>query len=81
MWLGCGIELTKNFGTNFRTWSFSFSRRTNDRVCGRAMLAGAMGYVVKNEGIDALRTGAANALIGKRTFSLLEKWGHIGLNG
>ena len=73
-----GIELTKQLRNEFpHLVVLILSAHEEPEYAVRAMLAGAMGYVVKNEGIDALRTALRNALIGKRTFSLLEKWGHI----
>ena len=73
-----GIELTKQLRNEFpHLVVLILSAHDEPEYAVRAMLAGAMGYVVKNEGIDALRTALRNALIGKRTFSLLEKWGHI----
>jgi len=73
-----GIELTKQLRNEFpHLVVLILSAHEEPEYAVRAMLAGAMGYVVKNEGIDALRTALRNALIGKRTFGLLEKWGHI----
>lgn len=73
-----GIELTKQLRNEFpHLVVLILSAHDEPEYAVRAMLAGAMGYVVKNEGIDALRTALRNALIGKRTFGLLEKWGHI----
>ena len=73
-----GIELTKQLRNEFpHLVVLILSAHEEPEYAVRAMLAGAMGYVVKNEGIEALRTALRNALIGKRTFNLLEKWGHI----
>jgi len=73
-----GIELTKQLRNEFpHLVVLILSAHEEPEYAVRAMLAGAMGYVVKNEGIEALRTALRNALNGKRTFSLLEKWGHI----
>ena len=73
-----GIELTKQLRNEFpHLVVLILSAHEEPEYAVRAMLAGAMGYVVKNEGIEALRTALRNALVGKRTFSLLEKWGHI----
>ena len=73
-----GIELTKQLRKEFpHLVVLILSAHEEPEYAVRAMLAGAMGYVVKNEGIEALRTALRNALVGKRTFSLLEKWGHI----
>ena len=73
-----GIELTKQLRNEFpHLVVLILSAHEEPEYAVRAMLAGAMGYVVKNEGIEALRTALRNALNGKRTFNLLEKWGHI----
>ena len=73
-----GIEITKQLRNEFpHLVVLILSAHEEPEYAVRAMLAGAMGYVVKNEGIEALRTALRNALNGKRTFNLLEKWGHI----
>jgi len=43
----------------------------------RAMNAGALAYVVKSEGIDALLKALRNAFNRKRSFGVLEKFGRI----
>ena len=69
-----GIELSKELLSEFpHLIVLILTAHEEPEWAARAMLAGARGYVLKSEGIDALRTALRNAFNGKKTFSLLEK--------
>jgi DNA-binding NarL/FixJ family response regulator len=69
-----GIELTKELLSEFpRLIVLILSAHEEPEWAARAMLAGALGYVLKSEGIDALRAALRNAFSGKKTFSLLDR--------
>lgn len=75
---GDGIELTKQLLSEFpHLIVLILSAHEEPEWAARAMLAGAIGYVLKSEGIDVLRTALRNAFNGKRTFSPLEKTDHL----
>jgi DNA-binding NarL/FixJ family response regulator len=69
-----GIELSKELLSEFpHLIVLILTAHEEPEWAARAMLAGARGYILKSEGIDALRTALRNAFSGKKTFSLLEK--------
>jgi two-component system, NarL family, invasion response regulator UvrY len=71
-----GIELTKQLLNEFpQLLVLILSAHEEPQWAVRAMQAGAMAYVTKSEGIDALRSALRAAFNGKRTFIVLEKWG------
>jgi DNA-binding NarL/FixJ family response regulator len=73
-----GIELTKNLLRDFpHLIVIALSGHEEPEMALRAMDAGAMAYVVKSEGIDALLAALRNAFNRKRSFALLEKFGRI----
>ena len=73
-----GIELTKLLLQEFpHLVVIALSAHDEPETAVRAMDAGAMAYVVKNEGIDALLAALRNAFNRKRTFDVLEKFGGI----
>ena len=73
-----GIELTKLLLREFpHLVVIALSAHDEPEIALRAMDAGAMAYVVKNEGIDALLVALRNAFNRKRTFDVLEKFGRI----
>jgi DNA-binding NarL/FixJ family response regulator len=74
-----GIELTKQLVSEFpHILVLILSAHEEPQWAVRAMQAGAIAYVAKSEGIDALRGALRNAFNGKRTFNVLEKWGRVG---
>jgi two-component system invasion response regulator UvrY len=69
-----GLELTKQLVSEFPQLPvLILSAHEEPHWAVRAMEAGAIGYVAKSEGIEALRSALRNAFVGKRTFGLLEK--------
>jgi DNA-binding NarL/FixJ family response regulator len=65
-----GIELTDKLCSEFPALAvLILSAHEEPEYVRRAARAGAMGYVLKNEAVDTLRTALRNALKGKRTFS------------
>jgi DNA-binding NarL/FixJ family response regulator len=73
-----GIELTKQLLDEFpHLVIVTLSASEDPEMVLRAMDAGAMAYVAKSEGIEALRTALRNAFNHRRSFSLLEKFGRI----
>jgi DNA-binding NarL/FixJ family response regulator len=65
-----GIELTDKLCSEFPAPAvLILSAHEEPEYVRRAARAGAMGYVLKNEAVDTLRTALRNALKGKRTFS------------
>src|SRR5205823_6946048 len=65
-----GIELTRKLRDEFpATVVLILSAHDEPHYAQRAAEAGAMGYVLKNDAIDALRMALRNAFKGKRTFS------------
>ena len=73
-----GIELTKLLLREFpHLVVIILSAHEEPEMAVRAMHAGAMAYILKSEGIDALRIALRNAFNRKRTFGLLEKWGRV----
>ncbi|HEY4285007.1 MAG TPA: response regulator transcription factor [Chthoniobacterales bacterium] len=73
-----GIELTKQLLQEFpHLVVVTLSACEEPEMAARAMHAGAMAYVAKSEGIEALRAALRNAFNHKRTFSLLKKFGGI----
>ena len=68
-----GIELTKELLSEFpHLVVLILTAHEEPEWAARAMLAGALAYVLKSEGIDALRIALRNAFNGKKTFSLLK---------
>ena len=73
-----GIELTKQLLREFpHLIVIALSGHEEPELAIRAMNAGALAYVVKSEGIDALLTALRNAFNRKRSFGVLEKFGRI----
>jgi DNA-binding NarL/FixJ family response regulator len=73
-----GIELTKDLLREFpHLIVITLSAHQEPEMALRAMHAGAMAYVIKSEGIDALLSALRNAFNRKRSFALLEKFGGI----
>ena len=73
-----GIELTKVLLREFpHLVVVTLSAHDEPEVAVRAMHAGAMAYVVKSRGIEALLAALRNALKRKRSFDVLEKFGRI----
>jgi DNA-binding NarL/FixJ family response regulator len=73
-----GIELTAQLLHEFpHLVVITLSAHDEPELAIRAMNAGAMAYVVKSEGIDALLTALRNAFNRKRSFAVLEKYGRI----
>ena len=73
-----GIELTKVLLQEFpHLVVIALSAYDEPEVALRAMHAGAMAYVVKNRGIEALLEALRNAFNRKRSFDVLEKFGRI----
>jgi two-component system, NarL family, response regulator DegU len=73
-----GIELTKLLLHEFpHLIVIILSAHEEPEMAVRAMHAGAMAYVLKSEGIDAVRTALRNAFNRRCTFGLLEKWGRV----
>ena len=71
-----GIELTKQLLGEFPNLVvLVLSAHDEPEYAIRAMNAGAMGYVQKNQDIDVLRNALRDAFSGKQTFGMLEKWG------
>jgi DNA-binding NarL/FixJ family response regulator len=65
-----GIELTEQLLEEFPNLVvLILSMHEEPEYAVRAMQAGAMGYLVKNEAIDTLRTALRDAFSGKRNFS------------
>ena len=73
-----GIELTRSLVRELpHLVVINLSAHEEPEVAVRALNAGAMGYVSKSEGIDALRTALRKAFAHKRSFPILEKFGKI----
>ena len=73
-----GIELTARILGEFpHLIVIALSAHDEPELALRAMNAGAMAYVVKSEGIDALLKALRNAFNRKRSFEVLEKYGRI----
>ena len=73
-----GIELTKRLLREFpHLIVIVLSAHEEPELAVRAMHAGAMAYVSKNEGIEAVQSALRNGFNHKRTFTMLEKWGRI----
>jgi len=73
-----GIELTKQLLREFpHLIVIALSGHEEPELAIRAMNAGALAYVVKSEGIDALLKTLRNAFNRKRSFGVLEKFGRI----
>ena len=73
-----GIELTTQLLGEFpHLVVIALSGHEEPELALRAMNAGAMAYVIKSEGIDALLTALRNAFNRKRSFAVLEKFGRI----
>ena len=73
-----GIEVTELLLHEFPHLTvIALSAHEEPELALRAMQAGAMAYVLKNEGIDALLIALRNAFNRKRTFDILEKYGGI----
>ena len=73
-----GIELTKQLLREFpHLIVIALSGHEEPELAIRAMNAGALAYVVKSEGIDALLKALRNAFNRKRSFGVLEKFGRI----
>ena len=71
-----GIELTKVLTREFPHLAVVvLSAHEEPEWTIKAMNAGAMAYVNKNDGIDALQAALRNAFNHKRTFPLLEQGG------
>jgi two-component system invasion response regulator UvrY len=65
-----GIELTEQLLSEFPDLVvLILSAHDEPEYAVRAMRAGAMGYVLKNEAIDALRIALVRAFSGRRSFS------------
>jgi two-component system invasion response regulator UvrY len=65
-----GIELTKQLLSEFPNLVvLILSMHTEPEYAIRAIQAGAMGYVLKDQTMDTLRIALRNAFSGKRTFS------------
>jgi DNA-binding NarL/FixJ family response regulator len=73
-----GIELTEKLLCEFpHLVIVVLSADEEPETALRAMHAGAMAYVAKSEGIEALRIALRNAFNHKRSFTFLEKFGGI----
>jgi DNA-binding NarL/FixJ family response regulator len=73
-----GIELTEKLLREFpHLIIVALSGDEEPETALRAMHAGAMAYVAKSEGIEALRTALRHAFNHKRSFAVLEKFGGI----
>ncbi|HJT80346.1 MAG TPA: response regulator transcription factor [Chthoniobacterales bacterium] len=73
-----GIELTRSLLTEFpHLIVIALSAHEEPELAIQAMNAGAMAYVIKSEGIDALLGALRNAFNRKRSFAVLEKFGRI----
>jgi DNA-binding NarL/FixJ family response regulator len=73
-----GIELTKALLAEFPHLTvITLSAHEEPEMALRAMDAGAMAYVVKSEGIDALLSALRNAFNRRRSFAVLDKFGRI----
>jgi CheY-like chemotaxis protein len=73
-----GIELTKQLLSEFPNLIvLILSAHEEPEYAIRALHAGAMGYVVKSEAIDALRDALRKAFSGGTSFSVLEKRGRV----
>jgi DNA-binding NarL/FixJ family response regulator len=73
-----GIELTKQLLHEFPHLTvIALSAHEEPELAIRAMNAGAMAYVVKSEGIEALLKALRSAFNRKRSFAVLEKYGRI----
>src|SRR3954466_721555 len=71
-----GIELTKQLLHEFpHLVIVTLSASEEPEMAARAMHAGAMAYVAKSEGIEALRVALRNAFNHKHTFPLLGRFG------
>ena len=65
-----GIELTEKLRSEFPALVvLILSAHEEPEFVRRAARAGAMGYVLKNEAVETLRTALRNAFKGKRIFS------------
>jgi DNA-binding NarL/FixJ family response regulator len=65
-----GIELTEKLRSEFPALVvLILSAHEEPEYARRAAQAGAIGYVLKNEAVETLRTALRNAFKGKRTFS------------
>jgi DNA-binding NarL/FixJ family response regulator len=65
-----GIELTEKLRSEFPALIvLILSAHDEPEFSRRAARAGAMGYVLKNEAVETLRTALRNAFKGERTFS------------
>lgn len=65
-----GIELTEKLWSEFPALVVVIlSAHGEPEFVRRAARAGAMGYVLKNEAVETLRTALRDAFNGKRTFS------------
>jgi DNA-binding NarL/FixJ family response regulator len=73
-----GIELTTQLLSEFpHLVVITLSAHDEPELAIRAMNAGAMAYVVKSEGIDALLAALRDAFNRRRSFTVLEKYGRI----
>jgi two-component system, NarL family, invasion response regulator UvrY len=73
-----GIELTKQLLREYPTLIVVIlSAHEEPEYAVRALQAGAMAYVVKSEPIETLRNALRMAFAGRRSFDVLEKWGHV----
>ena len=73
-----GIELTKSILGEFpHLVVITLSAYEEPETALRALNAGAMAYVAKSEGIEALRTALRRAFNRQRTFALLDRFGKI----
>jgi len=73
-----GIELTKCLLDEFpHLVVIILSAYEEPEMALRAMHAGAMAYVLKNEGIESVTAALRDGFNRKRSFALLEKYGGI----
>lgn len=73
-----GIELTKNLIREFpHLVVVTLSAHEEPEMALRALNAGAMAYVPKSAGIEALRTALRRAFNRQRTFAVLDRFGKI----
>ena len=73
-----GIELTGRLLEEFpHLVIIMLSAYEEPEMALRAMHAGAMGYVLKSEGIESLNAALRDAFNRKRSFAVLEKFGRI----
>lgn len=73
-----GIELTKVLLAEFpHLVVITLSAHDEPQIALRALDAGAMAYVAKSEGIEALRTALRRAFNRQRSFPVLDKFGKI----